>query len=336
MSEQDHSPPTLLRDLFGWYSLTLLALGMRSGLLDTLLEGPGTADEVAARAGLDLRNVHEWLRGLTAGGHATHQDGVFALSPDTAQLLGPAFPADVRGVLAFTLEAPAVFGHVVEAMRSGNGVPSDAYRAVAAAAARVNTPTYAAALVPEWIEGAAGLGDRMRAGGAVADLAAGNGDAATLVAQAYPAARVIGYDLASTTRDDLPSNLRMCVADARDLPDDGPFDLMYCLDSFHHLGDPVAVLHQARKVLADDGVLMIVEAGMSGDLDQDVADPFSVVIYASGLLYCLQESLSAGGRGHSNGDGPGWVEDALREAGFGSTKVTPSPTGYAVITATPA
>jgi hypothetical protein len=80
---------------------------------------------------------------------------------------------------------------------------------------------------------------------------------------------------------------------------------------------------------------MIVEAGMSGDLDQDLADPFSVVVYAAGLMYCLQENLHAGGGAHSNADGPAWIEEALTQAGFGSVSITPSPTGYAVITATP-
>jgi SAM-dependent methyltransferase len=333
MADHESSPPTLLRDLFGWYSITLLALGMRSGLLDALVAGPATAGELAERAGVDSRNVHEWARGMTAGGHASHDRGTFTLSPETAQILGPGFPADLRAVLAFTQEVPSVFDQVVDAMRSGKGVPYDAYREIGAAAGRVNTPAYAAALVPEWIQSVPGLHDRLQSGGAVADLAAGNGDAGMLVARAYPATRVVGYDLSSTSRDDLPDNLRMCVADARDLPDDGPFDLVYCLDSFHHLGDPAPVLARARKVLAPHGVLMIVEAGMSGDVDEDVADPFSVVVYACGLMYCLQENLHAGGGAHSNADGPGWIVDALLEAGFASVDVNPSPTGFAVITA---
>jgi hypothetical protein len=34
MTEPAHEPPPLIWDLFGWYSLTLLALGDRVGLLD--------------------------------------------------------------------------------------------------------------------------------------------------------------------------------------------------------------------------------------------------------------------------------------------------------------
>ena len=47
MTEDAHQPPALIRDLFGWYSLTLLALGDRVGLLDALMVGPGTAAEIA-------------------------------------------------------------------------------------------------------------------------------------------------------------------------------------------------------------------------------------------------------------------------------------------------
>lgn len=335
MSDQPDEMPKVLRDLFGWYSMSLLAVGLRSGLLDALLAGPGTAEVIATRAGVDRRNAYEWLRGMTAAEHASHAGGEFTLAEGTAQALGPHFPVDARAVLAIPIELPLVFDQVLDAIGSGRGVPSDVYAGVGAAAGGINTPIYAAALVSEWIEGAAGLGERLRAGGAIADLGAGNGDAAAMVATAYPNARVVGYDVVPTDRSDLPENLRMSTADVRRLPDDGPFDLVYCLDAFHHLGSPVEVLEQIRGVLADDGVVMIAETAMSGDLEQDVADPFALVVYGAGLLYCLQESLSAGGEAHSGGDGTAWIEKALAAAGFGAIRTTPSETGYAIITASP-
>ncbi len=327
--------PKVLSDLFGWYSLNLLALGMRTGLLDALLEGPASSPEVASRAEVDPRNALEWLRGLVAAGHVSHRDGEFAMSPETAFLLSPQFPVDVRSVLAMSTEAPLVFDDVVAAIRSGEGVPPDVYARVGAAAAGINTPTYVGCLVAEWVEGAAGMGERLTAGGEVAELGGGNGDAAKVLAEAYPASRVTSYDLAATARDDLPDNLGLAVADARDLPRAGPFDLVYCLDSFHHLGDPATVLGQIREVLADDGVLMIAETDMSGDLDQDAANPFSVIPYGAGLMYCLQENLHSDGGAHSAGDGLGWIRDALRDAGFQAIEVTGSESGYAIITAGP-
>ena len=236
MTESAHQPPPLLRDLFGWYSLTLLALGDRVGLLDALLVGPGTAAEIAGRASVDERNAFEWLRGLVAGGHAAHADGVFAADPTSAFILGPQFPNDFRAVLAFTRHVPGVIDEVAAAIGSGRGVPWASYAEMSAAAGKVNLPTYRAALVDEWIAGVPGLAERLAAGGVVADIAAGGGDAAALVGAAFPQARVLAYDVADGARDDLPGNVQFRRADASSMPDDGPFDLVYILDSFHHLG----------------------------------------------------------------------------------------------------
>jgi hypothetical protein len=332
MTEPAEQPPTLIRDLFGWYSVTLLALGDRVGLLDALMVGPGTAAEIAARAGVDERNAFEWLRGLVAGGHARHATGVFTVDPTTAFIFGPQFPHNFRAVLAFTQEVPSVVAEVAQAVASGRGVVPASYAALSAAAGEVNLPIYRQSLVDEWIAGVPGLAETLAQGGAVADIAAGGGDAAALVATAFPRARVHAYDVADGARPDLPGNVEFSVADARSLPDDGPFDVIYILDSFHHLGDPALVLAGIRRNLAPRGTLMIVEQGMSGDVDQDVTDPFAVVAYACGLLYCLQESVSAGGA-HSNADGSGWIEAALTQAGFTTVAVTPSETGFAVITA---
>jgi 2-polyprenyl-3-methyl-5-hydroxy-6-metoxy-1,4-benzoquinol methylase len=333
MSEPGQQPPALIRDLFGWYSLTLLALGDRVGLVDALMLGPGTAPEIADRAGVDDRNTFEWLRALVAGGHATHSDGVFTVDPTSAFILGPQFPNDFRAVLAFTQQVPSVIEDVAEAMASGHGLAPGAYAGVSAAAGKVNAPTYRQALVDEWIAGVPGLADRLAAGGTVADIAAGGGEAAGLVATAFPQCRVHAYDIVDGGQSDLPGNVEFSQADAGSLPDDGPFDFIYVLDSFHHLGDPAPVLAGVRRNLAPGGTLMIVEANMSGHLDQDAADPFAVVVYACGLLYCLQESIAAGGA-HSNADGSGWIEAALTDAGFTTITVSPSETGFAVITAT--
>jgi SAM-dependent methyltransferase len=332
MTDESHVPPLFVRDLFGWYSTVLLGLGRTTGLLEALFEGPGTAAEIAARAGVDTRNAFEWLKGLTAAGHVTHQAGLFAAADETSMVFGAGFPVDARKVLDFTMVAPAVYALAAQAIQSGQGIRSEMLAAMSSAAGGVNSPTYAATLVPEWIAGVTGLAATLQNGGSAADLAAGNGDAAGLVAAAFPAATVVGYDIAPTPRAGLPPNVEMTTADVRDLPETGSFDFVYCLDSFHHFGDTGLVLAQARKVLARDGVLMIVESDLTGDIEADKTNPFAVVVYACGLLYCLQENLASGGTGQSNGDGPGWVMDAMTAAGFTDVSTTASEAGYNVIT----
>jgi hypothetical protein len=60
VADAQHATPKFLADLFGWYSMTMLAVGARTGLLDALREGPGSAEEIAGRAGADRRNTLEW------------------------------------------------------------------------------------------------------------------------------------------------------------------------------------------------------------------------------------------------------------------------------------
>jgi hypothetical protein len=47
MSDASHAQPKFLTDLFGWYSMTMLGLGARTGLLDALQQGPGTAADAS-------------------------------------------------------------------------------------------------------------------------------------------------------------------------------------------------------------------------------------------------------------------------------------------------
>jgi hypothetical protein len=324
-------PPLLLTHLAGWYATNALALGHRSGLLAALLDGGGTAADIAARAGVDRRNALEWLRAVTAAGHVGHEDGFFRATPGLAGVLSEESPLDARAVLDLVLAAPGVVPAVLAAMASGAGVPPDTYGELAAAGGRINSPAYASVLVGDWIAGVPGLARRLTEGARVAELAPGGGDAAVLVGTAFPSSTVVGWDVVAPPRQDLPPNVRLEAVDARELPDDGPFQLVYSLDSFHHFGAPGPVLEQVRRVLAPDGVLLLAESALTGDLDVDRHDPFAVVAYTAGLYYCLQENLAAGGDGRSGGDGTGWIEEAMVAAGFVGVTSRSTDSGYTLL-----
>ena len=46
----------------------MIDIGHRTGLLATAAQGPGTSEELAARAGLTGRYVREWLAAMVTGG----------------------------------------------------------------------------------------------------------------------------------------------------------------------------------------------------------------------------------------------------------------------------
>lgn len=328
--------PLLIRHLLGFYAIETLAMGRVSGALAALAQSPGTVEEVATRAGLERRNTELWLRAMAAAGHASHDRGTFTLNPETETLLGPAFPIDLGAVLDFVHAAFAEpLQLATEAMRTGDGVASAHFAELAAAVGAANTRVYREALVDEWIAAAPGLRARLDEGGRIADVACGNGDAAAVMAEAFPAAHVLGYDPGAPegAHVDVP-NLEIVRDVAAELPADESFDLVTCLDSFHHLGDVRAVARQVHHALRDGGVFLIAETALTGDVDADNADPFSLIAHASALMYCMQENIASGGDGSTPSIGLTWVDDALAGAGFGSVTHHDSETGYRILLAT--
>lgn len=342
MAESGSGLPLFLEHLLGWYAMTVLALGRKTGLLDALMAGPGTATEIAARAGADERNTLAWLRAMLAAGHVTHAGGTFELAPQSAAILGGAFPVDATAVIDFAGRAGDLLDEVAEAMKTGRGVPPERYHAVFGEfMGRVNTPTYRAVLVGDWIAGVPGLGERLADGARVADLACGDGAAVRLLARAFPGAHVMGFD---TDRGAIHAARRLAAAEGianasyeaagiEEMSAHGPFTLVTCLDSWHHLGDTPAVAASVREALTPDGVLLVVESAYSGDADADAASPTALIGYAAGLLYCLQESLAGGGEGLTPADGPGWVQDGLEKAGFTRVEQRVTRGGWRVFTA---
>jgi SAM-dependent methyltransferase len=155
------------------------------------------------------------------------------------------------------------------------------------------------------------------------------------MAAAFPRAHVVGYDPGAPegAHADVP-NLTLVRDVSRGLPTDGSFDLVTCLDSFHHLGKVDEVATQVREALGEGGVFLLAEGALSGDVDVDNADPFSLITHGAGLMYCLQENLANGGDGQTPSVGLDWVDAALAAAEFSSVDHHDSETGYRIFLAT--
>jgi hypothetical protein len=175
--------PPFLTHLVGTFAVMLLQLGRQTGLLDAALAGPGTAAEIASRAGVDERNADEWLRGMTVAGYLSHADGVFAPTELTSMTFSSGFPVSVTSVLDGLWAAPQVYDDVLAAIRSGQGIASERLLPYAPFVG-VNTPMYEVALVGDWVAAVPGLTERLTAGARVAEIAPGNGAAAAVLGRA--------------------------------------------------------------------------------------------------------------------------------------------------------
>jgi SAM-dependent methyltransferase len=157
----------------------------------------------------------------------------------------------------------------------------------------------------------------------VADVGCGAGTAVLTMADAFPASRFTGYDLdpravALATEKAAASrltNVEFEVCSVDELPTDPPFDLITAFDVVHDLAAPAAALARIRHALAPDGTFLMMEPAVAAALEDNI-EPRVALLYGVSLMFCLTQSLAAGGAGLGTAWGPERAEVLCREAGF--------------------
>jgi ubiquinone/menaquinone biosynthesis C-methylase UbiE len=157
-------------------------------------------------------------------------------------------------------------------------------------------------LVSSWIPALDGVDAKLRDGGTIADLGCGHGASTILLAEAYPSARVIGFDYHQGSIDvarkraaeaGVADRVQFEVASAQDFPGSG-FDLVCIFDALHDMGDPVSAAAHIRRSLADDGTWLLVEP-MAGEQLGDNVHPIGRIFYAASTSICTPSAQSQAG-----------------------------------------
>jgi len=97
------------------------------------------------------------------------------------------------------------------------------------------------------------------------DVACGTGELERLLLSRCPQTRILGADLSlgmlrQAVHKDIGPRVCWLRAEAGRLPlADGTFDGVFCANSFHYFRSPVRALHEMRRVLRPDGVLVLVD-----------------------------------------------------------------------------
>ncbi|HST25798.1 MAG TPA: class I SAM-dependent methyltransferase [Gaiellaceae bacterium] len=310
----------------------LLSVGHQTRLLDVMaVQGAVTSAELADAAGLDERYVREWLAGVTVGGIVEHDpgSGTYALPPEHAACLTRA--AGPNNLASFA-QYVSLFGElepqVVEAFRTGAGVPYSAMPRFQALQAEESAQIQDAGLIEVTVPLVDGLPDRLRSGIDVVDIGCGHGHAANLIADAFPASRVTGIDIsedgiaaARAEADRLSlTNARFDMRDALSL-EPASYDLVTAFDVVHDLPRPAETVAAIHNALRDDGVFLMVDIAASSHVHENVEHPLGPALYTASIFHCMSVSLANGGPGL----GAMWGEQAALEllsaAGFGDVEV---------------
>jgi SAM-dependent methyltransferase len=167
--------------------------------------------------------------------------------------------------------------------------------------------------------------DKLTMGGRVADVGCGLGTSTRLIAQAFPAARVTGFDYhdesiqlarRAAVEAGLGDRVRFEVAAAGAFPGTG-FDLVATFDCLHDMGDPIGAARHIRDSLDGDGTWLLVEP-FAGATPAENLNPVGRLYYNFSTLLCVPHAIAqgAGEAAWGNQAGEKAVQTVAAQAGF--------------------
>lgn len=227
-------------------------LGLYEGLA---MAGPLTSGDLARRCNVDERYAREWLEQQAVAGIVTVDDADadpqrrrFALPAEHAEVLLDDDSLSYMMPLGLFLASVAqTMPQVLDAFRTGGGVPYDAYGPdLRRGIARINRPMFLNLLAQEWFPQVPRLVERLTADPAarVADVGCGSGWSAIAIAKGFPKVEVTGLDLDPSSVSDARRNAEDAgvgdrvsfeIRDAADPALAESFDLVCAFETIHDM-----------------------------------------------------------------------------------------------------
>lgn len=280
---------------------TLVVVGDKLGLYKAMT-GAGwiTSTELASRTNTAERYVREWLNANAASGYVLYDPATqsYQLPPEQAFALTV---QDIPGAFHIISSCFKDEPKITQAFRTGEGVGWHEHDAnLFFGTERFFRPNYEMNLLSSWIPALDGVGPKLKAGAAVADVGCGHGASTLLMAKAFPKARFYGFDYHSGSieyarhicaRDGLQDQVSFEVASSKSYPRNDGYDLVAFFDCLHDMGDPAGAARHVLSTLKPDGTWMIVEP-YANDRPEDNHNPVGRIYYSASTLICTPASLA--------------------------------------------
>jgi 2-polyprenyl-3-methyl-5-hydroxy-6-metoxy-1,4-benzoquinol methylase len=334
--------------LDGAVTAGMIHLGDKLGIYRALAasDTPLTSSELAERSGLAERWVREWAYNQAAAKIVT-VDGAdvgaerFSLSPEAAAVLAePEHEAFGMGWFHDLPQTMAALETLPESFRTGLGRNFDSRgREAAVGMERSFEPWNRTHLLPTVLPALDDVVDKLTSGGRAVAVGCGAGGAVLVLAEAFPASQVAGYDIsdqalgraAERLADSGLANASFHDARVSPLPADHSVDLVTTFDCIHDMTDPQGMMTAIRAALRDDGTWLLVDVKA---LDTFAANakrnPMAALMYGISVISCMSSGLSEpGGAGLGTlGLPASRAAEMARAAGF--TRFRTLPVEHAV------
>ena len=307
-----------------------VVIGHRLGLYRALVDGPGTADDLARRTGLRpavRRGVAARPGGRRLRDATTRSADTWSMTEEQAFVLAnPDGAVYAPGAYVLALGSLQAIDRIEEAFRTGAGVGwhehDDEVFVGCEQFFRPGLPRQPGAELDPGARGRAGEARGRRQGRRRRLRARRVDDPAR---RAVPAGRSCWAATTTRSPSSSPASARPTPGSrtgsasrprARRTSAGSGYDLVATFDCLHDMGDPLGAARHIRQALADDGTWLIVEP-MAGDTVADNLNPVGRVYYGFSTFLCVPNALSQSG-GYSLGAQAGEkaIGEVVAQAGF--------------------
>lgn len=315
MIAPERSPDAFVGRLFdagiGMFEVMSVYVGDRLGLYRALHDdGAATADELAARAGIDARYAREWLEQQAVSDILEVDDVTlgaaerrYALPAAYVEpLLNPDSPYSIAPLGRAIVACAKVMPQLLDSYRTGGGVAwSDYGPDMIESQGDFNRPWLTGSFGTELLPAIPDIHERLMADppARVADVACGVGWASIAIARAYPGLRVEGFDLDPSSIDLARANAQAAgVKDrvtflTRDVAeaDAAAYDIVVVIEAIHDMTQPVAVLSSIRRMLKPGGLALIADE-RTEDAFTAPGGPAERLFYGFSVFTCLPAAMT--------------------------------------------
>jgi len=328
----------------GTFNMFSIYIGDRLGLYRALSQNGGlTPGELSDNTNTHERYIREWLEQQTVAGilevdneSLDASERRYKVPPGHAE---PLIECESLNYIAPMAQLLAGAVHplpqVVEAYRTGEGVPYEAYgKDLREGQAAINYPAFWHLIGSEWLPSIPDVHNRLQSDhpARVADIGCGYGWSSIGIARSYPKVQVDGYDLdvpsieqaqQNAKRNKIDDRVHFEVRDAGDPELAGQYDLVTAFECVHDMSDPVGALATMRRLVRKEGAVLIVDERV-GDRFTANGNDVEWMMYGWSILHCLPVGMT---NNHNGGTGTVMRTDTLRKyakgAGFRDVEVLP-------------
>jgi hypothetical protein len=193
----------IMKETNAAFSCLNLYLGHKLNLFKAISEAAGgsvTPTELAKKTGCSERYIREWLESMAVGKYLEYDSktGRFILPEEHVVVFLE--QDDLSYTIPFVCYVPSfasIIDKLIEAFRTGGGVPFEAYgKDIVEAIGVGNRPMFVNWYVQKWMPAIPDIERRLRQqGGLVADIGCGTGWSSIAIAQGFPKIRIDAIDV---------------------------------------------------------------------------------------------------------------------------------------------